>query len=503
MNLHRQINVGRAALWPARGLPRAGCTAGWGQRRPAPRGPLSQVSNLQRSGSVLVIVLWIALGLVTIALYFANSMSFELRASDNGISGLAADQAIEGGARYVRSLLALSSTNGGVPDLTSYRSQAVPVGEAHFWLIGRPGDYQVQPDEVFFGLVDEGSKLNLNNVTVDNLTLLTNMTPELAANIVDWRDTNGAVSANGDGPTIYSQFQPSYICKNSPFETIDELRLVYPSDVGTLIGEDLNRNGALDPSESDTNRNSWVDPGILEYVTVYSREPNTQSNGTPRVSIALVSSTSTDLINLLQTNLSAARYTTVATALGLIASQPAGGPRPGGGGRPPPAPRRFASPLQFYLASGLTADEFALIANSITISTGTYIQGRVNVNTAPAAVLTCLPGMSADLAQQLISYRRQNPTRLTSIAWVTDALGSSSSVATALALAGDYITTQSYQFTADIAALGPFGRGYRRVKFVFDTSTGTPQVIYRQDLSSLGWALGRYARQDWLLAKKS
>src|SRR5262249_54427445 len=155
------------------------------------------------------------------------------------------------------SVLALSSTNGGVPDITSYRSQAVPVGDAHFWLIGRPGDYQVQPDEVFFGLIDEGSKLNLNNVTVDNLSLLTNMTPELAANIVDWRDTNGAVSANGDGPTIYSQFQPPYICKNSPFETIDELRLIYPTDVGTLLGEDFNRNGALDPSETDTNRNSW------------------------------------------------------------------------------------------------------------------------------------------------------------------------------------------------------------------------------------------------------
>ena len=45
------------------------------------------------------------------------------------------------------------------------------------------------------------------------------------------------------------------------------------------------------------------------------------------------------------------------------------------------------------------------------------------------------------------------------------------------------ITTQSYQFTADIAALGPYGRGYRRVKFIFDTSDGTPKIVYRQDLT--------------------
>ena len=60
---------------------------------------------------------------------------------------------------------------------------------------------------------------------------------------------------------------------------------------------------------------------------------------------------------------------------------------------------------------------------------------------------------------------------------------------------GPYITCHSYQFTADIAAVGSFGRGYRRVKFVFDTSEGTPKIIYRQDLTHLGWALGPMARE--------
>jgi hypothetical protein len=75
-------------------------------------------------------------------------------------------------------------------------------------------------------------------------------------------------------------------------------------------------------------------------------------------------------------------------------------------------------------------------------------------------------------------------------------------VLTALA-AVDCITTQSYQFTADIAALGPNNRGYRRVRVVFDTSEGTPKVIYRQDLTHLGWALGKEVRQNFLLAEHS
>jgi hypothetical protein len=181
--------------------------------------------------------------------------------------------------------------------------------------------------------------------------------------------------------------------------------------------------------------------------------------------------------------------TPVLTSLGAIA--------PSRGNNPPPPPRVFRSPLAFYIASTLTADEFAPIANSLAVTNGTYIHGRVNVNTASPTVLACLPGLNSDLAQQLVSYRQTNPDKLTSLAWIVEALGRNNQALTTLG-GGDYITTQSYQFTADIAALGPFGRGYRRVKFVFDTISGTPQIIYRQDLSHLGWALGKNVRQNFL-----
>ena len=70
-----------------------------------------------KNGSVLIIVLWIAFGLVSLALYFANAMNLELRASDNRVSAQAADQAIEGAARYINYILATQAANGsnGVP----------------------------------------------------------------------------------------------------------------------------------------------------------------------------------------------------------------------------------------------------------------------------------------------------------------------------------------------------------------------------------------------------
>ena len=38
------------------------------------------------------------------------------------------------------------------------------------------------------------------------------------------------------------------------------------------------------------------------------------------------------------------------------------------------------------------------------------------------------------------------------------------------------------------------------MKFIFDMSNGTPVILYRQDLSRLGWALGEKAREN-LVAK--
>ena len=45
--------------------------------------------SIHRSrGSVLIIVLWVAFGLISIALYFGNATSMELRASDNRVAAM-------------------------------------------------------------------------------------------------------------------------------------------------------------------------------------------------------------------------------------------------------------------------------------------------------------------------------------------------------------------------------------------------------------------------------
>jgi DNA uptake protein ComE-like DNA-binding protein len=448
-------------------------------------------SNLQ-SGSTFVIVLWIAFGLVSMALYFGNSMSAELRASDNRVSGLVAEQAIEGAARYINFVLANQPTNGYLPDLTTYVTEAGRIGSSRFWLIGRDTNSTltgIAPTDISFGLIDEASKLNLNiassNMLVSLMEALPRANQDLATAILDWRDTNGGTVYQ----TYYATRPQPYQSKNGPFESIDELRLLYGGDMDTLVGKDINRNGILDPNESDSNHNRQLEPGVLEYVTVYSREPNTYSNGVPRVSLRNVTSTG-PLAQLLNNALGAAKARQALVNASVVSLT---------GGNS--TPQTFASPLQFYRRSQMNADDFAKIADFITTAatTNAYIEGRININTASAEVLACLPGVSdtADLATTLITYRQSNPDKLTSIAWIVDALSQNSSALTALQT-NDCITVRSYQFTADIAALGPNGRGYHRTRFIFDTADGYPKIVYRQDLTHLGWALGRQVRQTLL-----
>jgi hypothetical protein len=316
--------------------------------------------------------------------------------------------------------------------------------------------------------------------------LLPRMTPDLAASIIAWRSTNTSTSGGGAESDTYQRMQTPYLCKNAPFETVDELRLIYTMDMDVLYGEDANLNGILDPNENDgdvlppsDNTDGQLDPGILEYVTVYSREPTTTTNGTARFNITTAAG-----VTSLRTNL-------VALFGKARTDQLMPPPRRGG----PAVATTYTSPLQFYIASKMTAAEFAQVETSIR---GTRIQGLVNVNTARAAVLGCIPGLDSGKASQLVTYRQSNLSSLNSIAWVSTVLDETTAIS-----AGPWLTGKSYQYMADIAAVGHQGRGYRRTRFVFDTSSGTTTIRYRQDLGHLGWALGKQVRDQWLMAKQT
>src|SRR3954471_24682602 len=432
--------------------------------------PRAQINSGERA-SAFIIVLWISFGLVALALYFGQTMSFELRAADNGAAALEADQAIQGAARYVTNVLSRVTEPGQIPETNTYRSADFPIGDANVWFIGR-NDRQNHGAYPAWGLVDEGSKLNLNVVTLEMLEQLPRMTPEIAASIIDWRDGDEEVTETGVESDWYLRQNPPYYAKNTNYDTVGELRLVAGIDLDLLYGEDANMNGILDLNENDSdtsmpfdNRDGRLDPGFAEYFTVYTRIPTLGTNVNSQA----------DLQALMETKFgnSAPRV-----------QAPQGG---------------FGSLLEFYFRSGLTREQMAQIEGFLVCTNAT--NALVNINTPSQEVLACIPGIGTELAPQVVSYRQSNPSQLNTIAWIQDALGwTMENNTTNILAAGPWICGRAFQFSADIAAVGHHGRGYKRVKYIFDVADGYAQTRFRQDLTYLGWSLGKQVRDSLLLA---
>jgi DNA uptake protein ComE-like DNA-binding protein len=440
-----------------------------------------------RRGSVLIVVLWVSLGLVSIALLFGHSMLMTYRGADNDIAGRQADLAIEGAVRYAESLISSAETPGVLPDVTTYENEAVPVGEATFWMLGRTTN-QTNSDGTTrdYGLIDESSKLNLNAGFVDAAMLrqLPGMTETLANAIVEWRTAAGSNQQSTSTTTTASTS-----VKQAPFESIEELALVTGATREILSGEDANLNGALDTNEDDgsdsepvDNSNGRLDPGIFEYVTVFSRESNKQSDGTTdRINLSNLAQSTQALTTMIDQALGDGR---AAKILPLAAAGP---------------PMR--SVLEFYFrakGSNLSAADFAKIAYEMTtneqqqLKSGDFLVGLINVNTASETVMRCLPGMDTNTASQIVTARLNQTTPDANYAWLVDE-GIVKAGAAPAWLAN--ITGKSSQYMADVAAVGRNGRGYRRTKFVIDASGTTPRIIYRRNLAPLGWALGSDVRE--------
>jgi type II secretory pathway component PulK len=121
---------------------------------------------------------------------------------------------------------------------------------------------------------------------------LPNMTSELADAILDFIDEDDDPRSAGAESDYYQSLSPPYRAKNGPLRSLDELLLVSGVTPRLLYGEDANRNGVLDPNEDDgelsypsDDSNGTLDRGWLPYLTLYSRESNTDNAGQPRVNL--------------------------------------------------------------------------------------------------------------------------------------------------------------------------------------------------------------------------
>jgi DNA uptake protein ComE-like DNA-binding protein len=430
----------------------------------------------QAAGTVLIVTIWIVLVLAGLALVFARSMRIAASVSANQVASLQAESVAAGALQYVVAKLTeemegttttAQATTSGTTDLYD----EMQVGDGYFWVL----QLNLEDDREYrYGLTDEAGKINLNTASQEMLLKLPGMTAELAASIIDWRDTDSDVTAGGAEDEYYLLQPTPYHCKNGPFETVDEILLVKGASEDLLYGEDTNLNGLLDPQENDgdvseppDNGDGQLDRGFYDYLTVYSTEANVDSEGNTRINITDASALQ-DLQTLLQETFKEDRALEIMQRLGTSTT--------------------YNSILQFYYRSGMTYKEFSQVADKLTTSSETTLPGLVNVNTACKEVLLCLPGLEEKDVDDLIAYRTANTSAAgeepNSVAWVTEVLDQTK--ATGI---GQYITVHSNQYSADIIALSGNGRAYKRYKAVIDTQKTPPRVVYWREITHFGWPL--------------
>lgn len=269
---------------------RSTCTVGW------------------RGGSALVIVMIVVVLLTLGAYTFLDTMILERRAADFSIRMIQSRALAESGVEFAASRLGnptdIESDNlyhdpsafAGVTLLESSSDSA----RGHFTLLA-PLENDSTGTQVRYGLIDESSKINLNAIEalgldeIDAHLLLMSvpgMTDEAADGLLDWVDSDEDERTYGAESLTYESLDPPYLAKNGPIESMDELLLVSGITPALLYGEDINRNGLLDPNENDgdltapaDNEDSILDLGWGAYFTLHAMESNLMQDGAERIDL--------------------------------------------------------------------------------------------------------------------------------------------------------------------------------------------------------------------------
>ncbi len=501
-----------------------------------------------RQGYVLIVVLIVIVILSLVAYRFTAAMTAEAEVAHRSTESAQARAFAVSGIHYAAGMLAdpdaLSGTLGGNPfDSSAFSSVPVgpqdgPRGGGRFSLMAVADNNTGSGESrysVRTGVTDEAGKININGLIQlddtgqklhDSLMKLPDMTEDVADAIVDWVDPDDEQRASGAESGYYSGLPNSYLCKNGPLNSLEELLLVRGVTPRLLFGTDHNRNGVLDPGEDD---GTGFSRGWSEYLTVYGRELDVDSTGNPRIDINNdddIPGTNAQLAEVLGQDM--ADYLTYyrfgaktkkvpSTSSGSSTSSATGTadmlraavqaklsgvpiaskrvksvlslansqitlPKPPGA-RPNDPDPVYPCPLN---DPNRLKELLPKILDYTTTRTTFELAPRINVNTAPPEVLAGLPGLTDQDVSAILSARSNlsatDPATVTA-AWIVTQANVKLDTFKGIE---KYVTgrTQTYR----VHSMGYFARGgpVARVEAVIDINQGHPRIVYFRDVTDLG-----------------
>ncbi len=378
-----------------------------------------------------------------------------------------------------------------------------------FSLVG----YNLESNETIrYGLTDEAQKVNINVASEDQLKRLPGVTPDMAAALMDWRESEKKPRTGGAKDEYYLSLEQPYRCKRAPLDTLEELLLVKGFDGTKVFGEDMNRNGILDPNENDgraslpiDNNDGVLDRGLYPYITVYSREPEVTDSDPyqPRINIKdwdsvliqgmIGNKLRPEIVTYilkLKTN-KAKLGSSPACLLGMTSGKSESESKSGSESTTQPGSESTTQPEnESGSESPVTVEDLDSVMDLLTtgyhLGDDGFVYGRINVNTAPRVVLQTIGRLTESEIDGIISTRaRLDPQATRTIAWLVKQNVLTQEKFKEVAC---LFTARSYQFM--IEALGYYDHEtvQARIQAVLELRLPRVQYIYWRDLTSLGKA---------------
>ncbi len=486
----------------------------------------------RRRGMVLILVL-VVIALLSLASFtFSRLMLSERRASHLSARQAQARALADSGMERARVFLALDEESqnefgGWYDNPTEFQGVAVVSdeqrGDTGRFTVVAPRSTDGYDDGIRFGLEDESARLNLSTLLLADgagegtareiLLQLPGMTEEIADAILDWIDEDDDPRELGAEADDYA----SYVPKNGPLETVEELLLVRGVTPWMLFGADGNRNMLADSDEPDVesiggvdNSDGTMNRGWAGYLTLHSLELNLNDNGEPKIDL-----NQDDLEEL---------YDELETALGsewatfIVAFRQNGphdgeeeGESPGSGeiDFSQKSKHEFSTILDligpnvevkfdgeqeqtvlqtpFADIPGTMNSFLPMLMENVAVNASKIIPGRININQASRVVLSGIPGIDEETVQAIISQRDLDPADAEADRrYETWILNQGIVTLDEMKALMPFVTGGGSVFRAQV--IGYFDRGGPsvRIEVLLDGTTVPARIRFYRDLSHLG-----------------
>jgi general secretion pathway protein K len=122
------------------------------------------------------------------------------------------------------SYLAMEGINCAVSILAQDENEFDGLNEP--WNVHPSFEKELLSKGVSYTIIDEDSKVSINQAPHEQLKGLLDIEDEIASSIIDWRDEDGELNPGGAEDTYYEGLENPYQCKDNLFDFVSELLYV-------------------------------------------------------------------------------------------------------------------------------------------------------------------------------------------------------------------------------------------------------------------------------------